>query len=265
MNWNEVKIDEKMRINSRSGTSKTAKRKSNEFWAETTERKKERRGEVNVCITKSSRKFHWAFIVAWSAGRYRWRRAETVPATVDDTITISAEATNEHEKKEDITICLPLFSLCGKSICNDWYCMKMLSPLLRSHFVEWVCNIEYNLHIMAYPVRWFGIRLCTHSSNSCLSAQRYFVRLVASVSGSFILLYYVLSWATRCCCCCCCVAIVILGWMQFIKVSVCVLLCDPRTLMCRHKHECNKLASSYITAIRIGERTAASEWVSEQE
>lgn len=41
---------------------------------------------------------------------------------------------------------------------------------LRSHFAEWDCNMEYNFHIMAYPVP---------------SAQWQSVRLVASVVRSF--------------------------------------------------------------------------------
>lgn len=41
---------------------------------------------------------------------------------------------------------------------------------LRSHFAEWDCNMEYNFHIMAYPIPL---------------AQWYFVRLVASVVRLF--------------------------------------------------------------------------------
>lgn len=65
--------------------------------------------------------------------------------------------------------------------------MKMLSLLLRSHFVEWVCNIEYNLHIMAYPVRSALVSTHFHRWHS---AQRCFVRLVASVSGAFMPVFF---------------------------------------------------------------------------
>lgn len=78
---------------------------------------------------------------------------------------------------------------------------------LRSHFAEWDCNMEYNFHIMAYPVP---------------SAQWHSVRLVASVVRSFFhlllpgsLFFFCISLRSVVV-----VAIVILSWMQFIKVCV---------------------------------------------
>lgn len=145
-------------------------------------KKNQKKLEVNVCITKKFKEFHFIEKIERPGSCVsEHHRNKLSHIDVVWQHFFGGGKSCAHNKK--LRFVFRYFLSCGKSICS---CLLYEDAVysLRSHFVEWDCNIEYNLHIMAYPVRSF------HQTPSPRSATRthivphskwYFVRLVASV------------------------------------------------------------------------------------
>lgn len=123
-NWDEVKIDEKMKINSKSGTGKNEKK--NQRVSSRNERKERKKKRWWITWNK---RVHNEKFKKISLSIHRRMVGWLVPLAKSRNSSNSWWYDNNFggsdERAQKITICLPLFSLCGKSICNGcivWRC-----------------------------------------------------------------------------------------------------------------------------------------------